>query len=67
MDIFGDHALHCPCHGDRAIRHNHVRDVFADSAALAHMHPEKEKAGLLPLAQTDGAVGVSVSGRRPAD
>eukprot|EP00971_Amphidinium_carterae_P063244 1251533-Amphidinium_carterae.1 len=30
------------------------------------MHPGKEEASLLPLAQTDGGVGVSVS-RRPAD
>eukprot|EP00971_Amphidinium_carterae_P277567 5508846-Amphidinium_carterae.1 len=53
MDIYGDHALHCMCHGDSTVRRNQVRDAFADAAA-AQMHPEREKAGLLPPAPRTG-------------
>eukprot|EP00971_Amphidinium_carterae_P075590 1493473-Amphidinium_carterae.1 len=44
------------CHGDRTVRHNQVRDV-ADAAAAAQMHPEREKAGLLPPAPQEEGLG----------
>eukprot|EP00971_Amphidinium_carterae_P085787 1697207-Amphidinium_carterae.1 len=67
MDIYGDHALHCMCHGDRTVRHNQVRDAFADVAASAQMHPEREKAGLLPPSPQEDSISSCVGGRRPAD
>ena len=39
-DRFGDHALGCPCGGDRS--------VLAARAQAAGLHPEVEKPGLLP-------------------
>ena len=49
MDSFGDHALVCPCKGDRTIRHNRLRDIVCREAVEGGMQPEKEKAGLLPM------------------
>ena len=77
MDSFGDHALTCPCHGDRTVRHRSARDGSFECAARAGMRPEREKQGLLParpgedgIGQGDSAEEGSVSLRqrwRPAD
>ena len=48
MDSFGDHALTCPCSGDRTVRHNRIRDGFYQDAKQGNMAPEREKQGLLP-------------------
>ena len=47
MDTYGDHALTCPCGGDRTKRHNQLRNHCARLAASAGMRPEVEKPGLL--------------------
>ena len=77
MDSYGDHALTCPCCGDRTVRHNRARDGFHEDAASAGMRPEREKQGLLPGRPVED--GVSQGGscdeeqararqrRRPAD
>lgn len=69
LDVFMDHALVCPCGGDRTLRHNSVRNVFHAKACAAGLRAEREKPGLLPP-RPDGEVsrGDSLShGRRPAD
>jgi hypothetical protein len=48
MDSYGDHALVCPCNGDRTVRHNALRNVVYEDAARACLGAEREKAGLLP-------------------
>ena len=48
MDAFGDHALTCPCRGDRTTRHNVLRDGAYSEAHEGRLDPEREKAGLLP-------------------
>ena len=48
MDSYGDHALVCPCHGDRTVRHNALRNVVYTDACRGSLGAEKEKAGLLP-------------------
>ena len=48
MDTFGDHALVCPCRGDRTTRHNALRDLTYIEADSARCCPEREKQGLLP-------------------
>lgn len=67
LDKFGDHALVCPCKGDRTVRHNGLRNAFHQEAACGGMQPVKEKAGLLP--QRPGEDGITTQGgnRRPAD
>ena len=67
-DKWGDHALVCPCHGERTIRHNCVRDILYESQE-AGLRPEREKVGLLPARPvSDGAPDKPlVNGRRPAD
>jgi hypothetical protein len=81
MDSYGDHALTCPCKGDRTIRHNRLRDIVYEDASKGNMSPERGKAGLLPgrpqaddmpdstsNEQTnDGVSYVPRSRRRPAD
>ena len=69
MDSFGDHALVCPCKGNRTIRHNCMRNEVHDEARLAGLRPEREKAGLLPQRpERDGlATSVDSRRRRPAD
>jgi len=74
MDSWGDHALVCPCQGDRTRRHNILRDLVAVEAARASLGPEKEKAGLLPHRPAEDGVGSGSEGRednnearRPAD
>ena len=47
-DSYGDHALVCPCNGDRTVRHNSLRNVVFTEALQGGLCPEKEKAGLLP-------------------
>jgi hypothetical protein len=64
MDTWGDHALVCPCKGDRTRRHNILRDLLACEAARGGLCPEKEKAGLLPPRPVEDGVG---SGNAPAD
>ena len=48
MDSYGDHALVCPCKGDRTVRHNRLRDSCFEDTKLGNMAPEREKQGLLP-------------------
>ncbi len=72
MDSFGDHALTCPCKGDRTIRHNRLRDTVLEDAALGNMSPEREKLGLLPGRPPGDNIpcdsdGPGRSRRRPAD
>ena len=45
MDRFGDHALVCACAGDRARRHNALRNQVHDFAKEAGLGPDKEKGG----------------------
>ena len=80
MDSYGDHALTCPCNGDRTVRHNALRNLVCTEAALGGMAPEREKPGLLPARPLeDGVSRVGAAGspeidqarqprgRRPAD
>ena len=79
MDSYGDHALVCPCKGDRTVRHNRLRDCVYEDAKWGSMSPEREKAGLLPgRPQEDGVQctdtepdselpAAARSRRRPAD
>ena len=79
MDSFGDHALTCPCNGDRTVRHNALRNIVHAEATLGGMSPEREKPGLLPARPADDGVarsGIGVAedettrqprARRPAD
>lgn len=75
MDTFGDHALVCPCNGDRTTRHNALRNVVFTEAGLGGMSPEREKAGLLPGRPLEDGVREggaedpvpAASRRRPAD
>ena len=67
LDIWGDHALVCPCQGDRTVRHNTLRNIGCEEAGAAGLRPERERAGLLPGRPTaDGAPPVATA-RRPAD
>ena len=67
LDRFGDHALVCPCKGDRTVRHNSIRNALHEDAVHAGLRPEKEKQGLLPnRPEEDGLRGVT-GDRRPAD
>ena len=43
VDTFGDHALVCPCKGDRTVRHNVVRNLVFGKAAAAGLRPERER------------------------
>jgi hypothetical protein len=77
MDPFGDHALVCAGGGDRTLRHNALRDIFAHHAQAAGYAAAVEKSGLLPPrpflggAWDDGTVGADArsppESRRPAD
>lgn len=77
MDSYGDHALVCPCGGDRTIRHNRLLHSVHEDAVRGNMSPEKEKAGLLPERPCeDGMADACATGqgppgqrsrRRPAD
>jgi hypothetical protein len=74
MDTWGDHALVCPCQGDRTRRHNILRDLLAVEAARGSLGPEKEKAGLLPHRPPEDGIGSGENrqegnneARRPAD
>ena len=65
-DKYGDHAIVCPCRGDRTVRHNEVRNIVFQEAVRAGVGPEKEKAGLLPARPAED--GLTIDGaRRPAD
>ena len=66
MDVYGDHALVCPCQGDRTVRHNKIRDILWEESRAAGMDTTKEKANLLPARpQEDGMPDGEA--RRPAD
>ena len=74
MDSWGDHALACPCRGDRTIRHNVIRNLVFQEARDAGCAPEQEKGNLLPgRSLEDGAPPRqdappnSDEQRRPAD
>lgn len=79
MDSYGDHAIVCPCKGDRTIRHNRLRDIVYEDSRDANMGPEREKGGLLPGRPHDDGIHLrdaesenmepetSRSLRRPAD
>jgi len=60
---------HCPCNGERTIRHNRVQDIIYEESQEASLRPEREKAGLLPARPTSGGAPKRplVNGRRPAD
>ena len=40
MDKYGDHALGCPCSGDRAKRHSLLRNFVYHFATGTGLHPE---------------------------
>ena len=69
MDSYGDHALTCPCKGDRTTRHNCIRDIAFEDAVEAKLNPEREKAHLLPQRPHEDGVHCKGEdeGRRPAD
>ena len=67
MDRWGDHALTCPCGGDRTIRHNWVPNVVFEEAVGAGLRPEREKAGLLPCRPAADGLPATAGARRPAD
>ena len=71
MDVFMDHALVCPCGGDRTLRHNAIRNVTYAACRESGINAELEKAGLLPPRSTDEEVTpahrTDQRGRRPAD
>ena len=67
LDRFGDHALVCPCKGDRTVRHNVIRNRTYTEAEAAGKNPDREKAGLLPGRPASDGVKVQEGGRRPAD
>jgi len=71
MDAFGDHALTCPCGGDRVKRHNGLRNEAFFSLGSAGFCPELEKPGLLPPRDEEERVvsglPAASSNRRPAD
>jgi len=66
-DRFGDHALVCPCQGDRTVRHNALRNLVYKDAVDAGMRPEREKAGLLPARPAEDGIKAGGDQRRPAD
>ena len=61
MDSFADHALVCPCKGDRTIRHNCLRDITYSEAKNAALRAEKEKPGLLPPRPKEDGLAASTS------
>ena len=65
MDRWGDHALVCPCGGDRTKRHNMIRNVGVRLATSAGWRPEPEKEGV--LRDTTGGDNSRLESRRPAD
>ena len=69
MDIYGDHALVCPCGGDRTKRHNLLRNSCARFCQSFGLRPEVEKPGLLAERMDDEKLeGETLQdGRRPAD
>ena len=49
MDIYGDHALVCPCGNDRTTRHNLIQNVFVSSLTRAVMQPSPQPMDLAAL------------------
>ena len=76
LDVYGDHALVCPCRGDRVKRHNALRNqAFFTALAAGFPGAELERPGLLqPRSRGEGppeteedASGLDAGSRRPAD
>ena len=67
MDRFGDHAMVCPCGGDRVVRHNSVRDQLFSEMRDGDVPADREKAGLLPGRPSEDGLPVRAQARRPAD
>ena len=67
VDRFGDHALVCPCGGDRVLRHNSIRDQVFDEMRRGGLSVDREKAGLLPGRPSEDGMPSSAQDRRPAD
>ena len=73
MDRFGDHALVCPCGGDRTKRHNLLRNSVYHFATSCGHNAELEKPGLLqPRPWLEGGYENGINpanpqARRPAD
>ena len=64
LDALSLHAATCSAGGERALRHNAVRDLLCRWAERAGLCPEKERPGLL-LPQRPEEAGNAL--RRPAD
>lgn len=64
LDTYGYHSGMCVAGGERASRHNALRDLVYSWAERRCLRPEKEKAGLLRPQSPDDA---SSARRRPAD
>ncbi|CAK9056954.1 unnamed protein product [Durusdinium trenchii] len=65
LDTYGHHSGMCSAGGERALRHNGLRDlVYSCWAEKGCLRPEKERPGLLLLQQPDE---VHNAPRRPAD
>ena len=67
LDRFCDHAIICPCKGDKTLRHNAVADVVYSSAKEGSMRPEKERGGVLPPRPQEDGIQNGSGNRRPAD
>ena len=69
LDKWGDHALVCPCGGDRTVRHNAVRNTCFEDAQAAGLRPERETAGLLQERPESDELPAPTRprARRPAD
>ena len=72
LDVYMDHALVCSCGGDRTLRHNSVRNCTYKFAQQGDLHPEREKACILPPRPSDEEGPQTIThgsrgARRPAD
>ena len=67
LDRFCDHAIVCPCKGDKTLRHNAVAGIVYSAAKEGAMRPEKERSGLLPPRPQEDGVHNGAGNRRPAD
>ena len=64
LDTYGHHSGMCSAGGERALRHNGLRDLVYSWAEKGCLRPEKERPGLLLPQQPDE---VHNARRRPAD
>ena len=51
MDPWGDHAITCSKDGDRAVKHNNVRDALIRECQRAGFSVQVEAPGLIPNSQ----------------